>query len=74
MGQPKQHHSHGKVGRRRANLGLKSSNLGLCSKCGSAKKPHSYCPTCGTYKDKKVVDVLAGLSKKAKKEKEKEIN
>lgn len=70
---PKKHHSKSKVGRRRSHLALKRINLSPCPKCGAAKAPHQYCPSCGQYKDKQVVDVLASLSKQEKKDKKKEI-
>jgi hypothetical protein len=36
-------------------------------------RPHRYCPNCGYYQKKEVVDVLAKLSKSDKKSREKEI-
>ncbi len=35
--------------------------------------PHRVCYNCGTYKGNAVIDVLAKLSKKEKKQKEKEL-
>jgi len=35
--------------------------------------PHRVCANCGFYKDKEVVDVLKKLTKKERKEKEKEL-
>lgn len=34
---------------------------------------HRLCENCGTYREKKYIDVLAKLSKKDRKEKEKEL-
>jgi len=72
-GVPVKHHTHGKVGRRRSHLSLGKSYLIACPKCGAAKKTHEYCPNCGYYKGRQIVDVLAKLSKKEKKTREKEL-
>lgn len=72
-GVPVKHHSHGKVRRRRAHLALKKLNLINCPKCGAAKMPHQYCPNCGDYRGRKILDVLAKLTKKEKKKREKEM-
>jgi len=72
-GVPTKHSTHGKVRRRRSHLKLQSVGLIVCPKCGAAMRPHRYCPNCGYYKKKEVVDVLAKLSKNDKKSREKEI-
>ena len=46
---------------------------GKCPKCGKPVLPHVVCKNCGTYKGVQVIDVLAKLSKKEKKQREKEI-
>ncbi len=71
---PKQHLTSSRVKRRRSHLALKRVNLIPCPKCNSAKMPHRYCSNCGHYKGREVVDVLAALTKKEKKKKEKEIS
>jgi len=45
----------------------------LCQKCKEPVLPHHFCTFCGTYKGKEVVDVLAKLTKKDRKKKEKEL-
>lgn len=72
-GVPTKHTTHGKVRRRRSHLKLQTTSLMACPKCGAAMMPHRYCPNCGYYNGKEVVDVLAKLSKKEKKSREKEI-
>ncbi len=72
-GVPTKHKTHGAVARRRSHHAKKPLNLIACAKCGSATKPHQYCPNCGFYKGKEVVDVLAKLSRREKKNREKEI-
>lgn len=44
-----------------------------CSNCKTSVLPHQVCANCGYYKGRKVIDVLAHLEKKARKEKEKEL-
>ncbi|HBE90078.1 MAG TPA: 50S ribosomal protein L32 [Candidatus Andersenbacteria bacterium] len=70
---PKKHHTKSKVGRRRSHLALKKIILGQCTKCKRAVLSHSVCNWCGIYAGKEVIDVLAKLSKKEKKLKEKEL-
>ncbi len=74
MAVPKKHHTSSRVRRRRSHLALKKSDLTPCPRCQTDKPSHRYCPSCGFYKDKEVVDVLASLSRKEKKERQKELD
>lgn len=47
--------------------------LNVCPKCGKAVLSHTVCKNCGYYKGKEVLNVLAKLTKKEKKTREKEI-
>jgi large subunit ribosomal protein L32 len=44
------HRNHQALGR----VGLAS-----CPRCGTSRRPHRVCDTCGFYRDKTVVDVEA---------------
>lgn len=58
---------------RRSHHAVKSAALSLCAHCGQARKPHKICLNCGWYNGRQVIDVLAKLDKKARKQKEKEL-
>ncbi|MDP3953227.1 MAG: 50S ribosomal protein L32 [bacterium] len=49
MPEPKKRHSKSKVGRRRANQGLKKIALSVCAKCSAPTLPHRICSNCGEY-------------------------
>ncbi|PIR88411.1 MAG: 50S ribosomal protein L32 [Candidatus Harrisonbacteria bacterium CG10_big_fil_rev_8_21_14_0_10_44_23] len=51
---PKKRHSKSKVGRRRANLGLKKVKLMVCEECKAPIRPHRACANCGKYGKRKV--------------------
>jgi len=59
---------------RRSHHALKPQRLVKCKKCGEEIYPHTLCLNCGFYDDVEVVDVFKKLTKKEKKEKEKELN
>ena len=44
-----------------------------CPKCKKPKRPHALCLNCGYYKNREVIDVLKKLTKKERKQKEKEM-
>ncbi|MCX6736754.1 MAG: 50S ribosomal protein L32 [Candidatus Parcubacteria bacterium] len=73
MGLPARHHSKSRRNKGRSHLALKAKKLSVCPKCAAANLSHKVCPNCGFYKNKEVVNVLKGLSKREKKVKEKEI-
>lgn len=62
-------HTPSHTGNRRAHHALKKGAFAKCEKCGEAKQPHRVCANCGTYKGRKVVDVMKKTDKKAKKKK-----
>ena len=67
-------HTKGKRNRVRSHHALTASRFGTCRQCGSAVIPHVVCKNCGYYAGRKVIDVLAKLDKKARKQKEKELH
>ncbi len=58
---------------RRSHHALGDTAVSKCSHCGEAKAPHAACANCGWYNGRQVIDVLAKLDKKARKQKEKEL-
>jgi large subunit ribosomal protein L32 len=52
---------------------LKSPQFVACKKCGKEVLSHTLCMNCGTYKGREIIDVLAKLDKKQKKQKQKEL-
>ena len=74
MAVPKKKHTKSRRNKRRLNLALKKVKLSRCPKCKEPVLPHHYCSSCGTYKGREIIDVMAKLSKKEKKQKEKEIS
>jgi len=73
MAVPKKRHTKSRRNRRRSHQALDKTNLIPCPKCKEMILPHRYCPFCGTYNGKEVVDVMAKLTKKEKKKKQKEM-
>lgn len=55
------------------HLFIKSLKLTACKKCGKEVLPHTLCENCGTYRSKTFLDVLAKLTKKERKQKQKEL-
>ena len=67
-------HTKGHRNQRRAHHALKTVATVSCKKCHAAVLPHHMCMNCGTYAGREVVDVLAKLTKKERKLKEKELS
>ncbi|MBI2021076.1 50S ribosomal protein L32 [Candidatus Giovannonibacteria bacterium] len=58
---------------RRSHHAIEASLAIHCAKCGAAALAHTVCANCGFYKGREVVDVLKKLTKKERKQKEKEL-
>ena len=52
---------------------IKTVHLNLCPKCKKPILSHTVCLNCGFYKGEEIVNVLGALTKKDKKQREKEI-
>ena len=73
MAVPKQGHTRAKVGKSRMHKYIKKVYLSVCPKCNKPILSHTVCLNCGFYKGHEVINVLAKLTKKDKKIREKEI-
>ena len=73
MAVPRHKHTRSSVGQRRMHLFITKAALTLCPKCKKPVLPHTACKNCGYYKGVEFINVLADLTKKEKKIKEKEI-
>jgi len=73
MAVPKQGHTRAKVGKSRMHKFIKPVRLSVCPKCKKPVLSHTVCLNCGFYKGNEVINVLASLTKKEKKIREKQI-
>ncbi len=65
-------HTRAHTGNRRSHHALTGPRLSKCAKCGAPHLRHRACLTCGTYRGKQVVDVVAKVQKKEDKRKARE--
>ncbi|HXF29586.1 MAG TPA: 50S ribosomal protein L32 [Chlamydiales bacterium] len=73
MAVPRHKHTRSSVGQRRMHIFVTPASLSACLKCGKPVRPHTICQHCGYYKGKAFINVMAKLTTKEKKAKEKEI-
>ena len=73
MAVPRHKHTRSKVGKSRMHKYIKSAHLNVCPKCKKPVLSHTVCLNCGFYKGNEVINVLANLTKKDKKIREKQI-
>jgi len=73
MSVPKRRKTKSTRDQRRANIFIKPPILVLCKKCSQKVLPHTVCVNCGYYKGVKIIDVFKKLTKKEKKQKEREL-
>ncbi|MDD3285627.1 MAG: 50S ribosomal protein L32 [Patescibacteria group bacterium] len=66
MANPKKRKARSAVRTNRAHLALEKTSLDKCPKCGKAKKPHTVCVFCGTYRGRQVLKVEAKAAKSKK--------
>lgn len=52
-------HTRAHTGNRRSHHALKAPQISTCPNCGAPYMRHRMCPTCGTYRGKEVVDIVA---------------
>ena len=64
-------HTKSHTKNRRSHHALASTNFAKCDNCGSLKRRHTVCASCGFYRGKKVLDLVKKTEKKQKKEKAK---
>jgi len=57
MANPKKRKTHSATHKSRSHLALKKTTLVKCPKCGQARKPHTVCQSCGSYRGREVVKV-----------------
>lgn len=66
-------HTRSQTGQRRSHHALTPPRLSKCAKCGEPHLRHRVCLNCGTYRGRVVIDVVAKLAKREKKQKAKHI-
>lgn len=54
---PKRKVSRHRRGSRRSHQALSLRQMILCPECGNPTLPHRVCPSCGTYKGEKVLEI-----------------
>jgi len=63
-------HNRSRVGMTRSHHALKNKeSIVLCPDCKAKKINHKACANCGKYNGRVVIDVMAKIAKKAKKQK-----
>ena len=73
MAVPRHKHTRASVGQRRMHIFITPATLTTCKKCNKPVRNHTICASCGFYKGKEYLNVMAKLTKKEKKAKEKEM-
>ncbi len=56
MPTPKKRHSRTRRNNRRSHDALSTPAASLCPQCSEPKRPHTVCPSCGTYKGREVIN------------------
>ncbi len=62
-------HTRSHTANRRSHHALSGAGLAKCDNCGELRPRHTMCVSCGKYKGKVVVDVVASRAKREAKKK-----
>jgi len=73
MAVPRHSHTRSKVGKTRMHKYIERVSLNVCAKCRKPVLSHTACLNCGYYNGREVINVMASLTKKEKRAREKEI-
>jgi large subunit ribosomal protein L32 len=57
MGLPKRRVSKSRRDKRRTGKSASAPALTTCPDCGEAVPPHQVCPSCGSYKGRKIIKI-----------------
>ncbi len=58
MPNPTHRHCKSRRDKRRANWKLSAPDISLCPKCQEPILSHRTCPSCGSYRGKKIIEVV----------------
>ena len=58
MANPTSRHSRARRDKRRANWKISLPNITVCPECQEPKLPHRVCVSCGTYRGRKILEVI----------------
>lgn len=58
MPNPTHRHSKSRRDKRRANWKGQVPNVSACPECGEPVQPHRACQSCGSYKGRKVLQII----------------
>ncbi len=58
MANPTHKHTRSRRDKRRANWKITAPNIILCPKCQEPALPHRVCPSCGSYRGKKIIEII----------------
>ena len=56
MAVPKKKSSRMRTHSRRSSWKVRKPSTSVCPRCHTVKLPHRACPTCGTYRDREVLE------------------
>jgi len=58
MANPTHRHTRSRRDKRRANWKLGTLSIVLCPECQEPKLPHRVCQNCGSYRGRKIIEVI----------------